>query len=103
MSYQGKNPYVLHGFASITWRVQFHFGWNFPLILARFQNFHDFFCRSIPILTDLLELKKETNEHGVIPSDKGSFGVDNILFPNAMRIMAENKAKLSDFNWGLAT
>ena len=71
---------------------------KFSVDLSAVSKLSRFFSRSIPILTDLLELKKETNEHVVLPNDKVSFGVDDILFPNAMRIMAENKAKLSDFN-----
>ena len=35
-SWHGKNPYVLHGRASITRRVQFHFDLK---LAARFQNF----------------------------------------------------------------
>ena len=73
-------------------------GLKFSVDLRAVSKLSRFFSRSIPILTDLLELKKENSEHVVLPSDKVSFGVDDILFPNAMRIMAENKAKLSDFN-----
>lgn len=43
-------------------------------------------------------LVSKNNEYVVLSSEKTSFGLDNTLFPNAMRIMAENKTELSDFN-----
>ena len=79
---------------------------------ARFQNFQYFF-RSIPIEIHLLELKMTENtlndtrlekqEHVDISSSEISFRVDDTSFPKAMRIMAENWTKFSDFKSGFAT
>ena len=46
---------------------------KFSVDLGAVSKLSRFFSRSIPILTDLLELKKENNDHVVLPSDKVSF------------------------------
>ena len=47
-------------------------------------------------------LVSKNNDHVVLSSEEISIGVDDTSFPNTMRIRAENKTKLSDFNWGFA-
>ena len=41
--------------------------------------------------------------HAVLSSDEISFVADDTSFPNAIRVMAANKTKFSDLNWGFAT
>ena len=46
-----KNPHVLHGRASITWRVQSHFCCKFPLSLAaKFQSCQHCFSAQSPLI-----------------------------------------------------
>ena len=86
-----------------------------PSLAPRIQNYHGRLSfRSMPIEKDLCiskwklnMLKKNSFRKKQwacsSSSDVISFGVDNTLFTDAMRIMAENRNEFSDFNWGFAT